>query len=436
MSLTKNLLGGLVQEEHLDQLNDSHQADWETARGRNWELLRSSAERSGLYFEPMRLDEHPEEYGVIWFPLNKSFRSPGISLKKTWKLLQVKDPWNDVRLKNWDGYRQLRSFDAGGALLPLGESGASEGYVAPLAVYSLTYSRQPLLLADFRSQLNAKWREVFQRSWDDLATGVFALSHFTNWYYFVGNGSYQFIRSRSGAANNSAQRLDSYADLRSSLALDRTLDDNFRKELEERLGDLAINPLESSPNREVSLARHQYTELLKAAGDPKLLPKLVDNDRREEIAAFGASPAANTRSALAHFLSLGIYKRRAAENPDYLAELDRQRRIASSLKFLSQVADAGPSPEVVFGEARIRESIIVMGLTTAPHTPSSIRKRASDVVARVKVNSSDEDLRSDCDRLLEAIRSGENAPVARNFGSEQKSTPEVRTVSRLAPGAQ
>ena len=189
LALAKNTLGGLVEEEHLNRLHDSHQADWEAARARNWELLRNSAERAGLYFEPMQLDGQPDQFAVVWFPLDKTFDGSGVSLKKTWKLLQVKNPWDDPRLKDWQGYRQLRSFNAEGALLPRGEAGASQGYVAPLAVYSLTYSRQPLLLADFRSHINTKWREIFQRSWEDLATGVFALSHFTNWYYFAGTAS-------------------------------------------------------------------------------------------------------------------------------------------------------------------------------------------------------------------------------------------------------
>ena len=382
LALAKNTLGGLVEEEHLNRLHDSHQADWEAARARNWELLRNSAERAGLYFEPMQLDGQPDQFAVVWFPLDKTFDGSGVSLKKTWKLLQVKNPWDDPRLKDWQGYRQLRSFNAEGALLPRGEAGASQGYVAPLAVYSLTYSRQPLLLADFRSHINTKWREIFQRSWEDLATGVFALSHFTNWYYFAGTASYQFLRSRSGSATNSAQRLDSYADLRSSLALDQTLDPQFRKELEQRLGDLSINPFESSPGREANLARLQYAELVKAANEPELLPKRVNNERREEMASFGASTGANVRYGFAHYLTLGIYKRRAPQTPEYLATLDRQRRINASLKFLSRVADAGPSPEVMFGETRIQDSIDALSMATdagtpAPYPPASDRGTGS-----------------------------------------------------------
>jgi hypothetical protein len=147
------------------------------------------------------------------------------------------------------------------------------------------------------------------------------------------------------------------------------------------------------------------------------------------------------RSAFAHYLTLGIYKRRAPETPEYLVTLDRQRRITASLKFLSRVADAGPSPEVVFGEPQIQDSVAVLSMATDAGTPVSIRRRAEAVVTRVKANSNDDVLRADCNRLIEALQSGTPQQevaqqIARSAGTHENSMPSAQLASTPDAGAQ
>src|SRR5579872_3140364 len=214
LTLTKNLLGGLVESEHLEHVEESLRLRQQSSQGRNWELLRTSAERTGLYFEPLQLANDKAEYAILWFPLHQKFESSGISLDKTWKLLQITDPWNDSDLNHWHGFTQVREFDEDGTLLPSGEPGVSQVTFIPLAVYSLDYARMPLLLVDFRNPFRPKRRELIQRTWDDVVSEVLGLSHFGNWYYYAGHAAYTFIRERRGNANDRAQRLDSYAHFR------------------------------------------------------------------------------------------------------------------------------------------------------------------------------------------------------------------------------
>jgi hypothetical protein len=86
LMLTKNLLGGFVADGRLRRVAAARDAQRAETVGRNWELLRTSAERAGLLFEPLSLTEGAEDYGVIWFPLGAKFSRPGVSLEKTWKL--------------------------------------------------------------------------------------------------------------------------------------------------------------------------------------------------------------------------------------------------------------------------------------------------------------------------------------------------------------
>src|SRR5690348_5852936 len=141
LMLTKNLLGGLVADGRLAQVAASRDAQRAETVGRNWELLRTSAERSGLLFEPLSLTEGAQDYAVIWFPLGETFSRPGVSFSTTWKLLHISNPWTDKKLQNWQGYRETRWLDANGRLLSQPAQDAKEIQVAPLAVYSLTYPR-------------------------------------------------------------------------------------------------------------------------------------------------------------------------------------------------------------------------------------------------------------------------------------------------------
>jgi hypothetical protein len=406
LRLTQNLMGGLVKDSKLKGVEESRDAERQSTIGRNWELLRTSAERTGLLFEPLRLGSSGEDYAVLWFPLNTHFAEAGVSLDSTWKLLHISDPWDDSRLKTWTGYVQSRWLDSTGKLLAPGVTGTIQISVAPLAVYSLAYPRSPLLLVDFRDRQRAQRRDVIQKATDEIVNGVLGLSHFTNWYYYAGNGLYQFVKSRRGAAVNAGARLDSYAEFRVAAALDSSMEPEFRKELQRRTDGLSANPLEVSLTQQLSAARHNYQQLLADARNPEKLPKKLDNDRRAELASYGKSNGSRIRADAFHYLTFTAYTRRAPKRDDDLARLSRDRTVQSLIQYLTQVANSGPEPEVTHDPARIRQSILKLGNLVDARSPTLIRKQAAAALERVGTASKDPDLRADCNRAVMAFNAG------------------------------
>jgi hypothetical protein len=432
LTLAKNLLGGLMSDGHLLRVARAREAQRTATIGRNWELLRTSAERAGLIFEPLHLGDGPSQYAVLWFPANGSFSAPGISLKTTWKLLHISNPWRDTRLNptsrtasapgmtiatsddgpapqvlpEWKGYRQERYLDASGRLLPRGQTGPAKVTLVPLAVYSLTYPRMPLLLVDFRSGMRTRWREIFQRTRDDAITGVLGLSHFTNWYYYAGDALYQFVRSRRGTAMDQDNRLDCYSEFRVAVALDRSLDPDFRQELQHSIQRLALNPLETSPEREVAMARANYLALENAAGNPDRLPERLGKDRREELAAFGESHQWRLAQNMLHYMTLGAFTARVPRNDENDAMLDRDRRTESLIRYLREVADSGVDPEVSFDAVQIRNSMDELASLVDNVSSKRMHNRAVAVVEKLQSEFQNEALRASCARALLAMNSG------------------------------
>lgn len=439
LTLAKNLLGGLMSADHLERVARAREAKRAATIGRNWELLRTSAERAGLIFEPLHLGEGASQYAVLWFPANGSFSAPGLSLKTTWKLLHISNPWSDKRLNpttryvgnpgvapatshdgrprilpEWKGYRQERYLDANGRLLPRGQTGPTEVTLVPLAVYSLTYPRMPLLLVDFRSSMHTKWPEILQRTRDDIITGVLSLSHFTNWYYYAGNALYQFVRSRRGTAVDEEIRLDCYSEFGVAVALDRSLDSDFRHELQRGMHGLTLNPLESSPGHEAARARANYIALEKAAANPEKLQERLEKDRRQELAAFGESIRGKLRQDTLHYMTLGGYTARAPRDEDNEARLDRDRRTESLIRYLGELSDAGVDPTVSFDTVQIRSSMDELASLVQAASSKRMRNQAVAVIEKLQSEFQDEALRADCARVLLAMSAGAAEATATN----------------------
>ncbi len=423
LELTKTMLGGFVMGNRLGKIAASEDAQRSETIGRNWELLRTSAERSGLLFEPVRLTDSSEEYAVLWFPLHRTFSAPGISQATTWKLLHIPNPWTDNRLKNWKGYKQTRWLDSNGGLLPEGETGASQVALAPLAVYSLTYPRAPLLLVDFRHGLGPKRMEIAQRGTDELVMGVLGLSHFANWYYFLGQAMYQFVKTRHGGAEDLSERLDAYSEFRVAVTLSTNLDPGFQKELQRRVKALDVNPLGSTPDREVALARHNFEALQTAAGSDGKLPARLDKDRREELAKFDEGSGGKAWSATLHYASLGFYTRRTPLYDENAEALVRDREVESLVGYLEQVRDSGPRPEVSFPSGQIQKSMSELTDLLNEGAGSRVRKRAVVVISAVQSNTKDEAILAGCSQALSAL----NMPkVPANSAASIAATPRIQ----------
>jgi hypothetical protein len=422
LTLTKNLLGGLASESQLDRVAADSGEQRAASIGRNWELLRTSAERTGLIFESMNLMSSTDEYAMLWFPKGATYSAPGISLDKTWKLLHVRNPWRDERLDSWQGYEETRYLDENGALLPEGTRSSRPVTLVPLGVYSLTYPHGPLVMVDFRDKSRPRRRELVQRALNDTATGVLALSHFANWYYFAGSALYEFVKGRRGDAVDRAERLDSYAAFRRAISLDRRLDPALRNEISSRVNKLSINPLETSPELEIETAYSNFAALEAAAADGRKLPAKLEKDRREELAGFGASHGTQLFTKVLHYGSLGLYTKRAPQGADNLAALDRNRRIDGLMKYLDNIAASDSGVEMRFDTDRIKQSLAELpGLvqqTSSPH----LHRHAGETISRIQEQTTDVMIAEDCRRALASL----NAP-------SQSLQLETTAIPKLAP---
>jgi hypothetical protein len=427
LELRKRLLGGLATEARAERFGTEAGFEQERIRSRNWELLRQCAEKTGLLFEPISLASASDQYVMLWFPLKGSFAQGGTSLRPIWKLLNIRNPWSDERLKAWKGSVYTRAVDENGSLVAADAPGAREVDLIPLGFYSLTYPKVPLLLLDFRDKLHVRRHEMTQRSINEIAAGIIGLSHFTNWYYYVGLDLYQFVAGRRGGAVDQAERLDSYSQLRSVLALDRQLDAELRREMQRRLDSLAVNPMEATPSSELQSAEARYTHLAAEAADGRLIAR-IEKQRRSELAYFSDTRKTRLAQGFLHEASLGLYTRRAKENSANLSTLDRNRRINYHLRFLDSLAAANTQPEVAYDSSRIQSSVAELSALMPTVSASQVRVHAATTLDRLKTLSQDQILRMEFSTALVSLKI--------NAGSVRTAAPGIisspRTIS-VAP---
>lgn len=402
LELRKRLLGGLVAQTRTARIGEESGFEQERIRNRNWELLRQCAERTGLFFEPLDLTGTADDYALIWFPLHQSAPPAGTSLAPVWKLLHIRNPWSDARLSNWKGPVYTRALDENGALLAAGQIGARQIELVPLAAYSLSYPKLPLLLVDFRDKLHLRWHEMTQRSINEITAGVIGISHFTNWYYYVAADLYDFVVERHGAAMNEAARLDCYSRFRIALALDFRTDPRLRSEMQRRVDSLALNPLEATPARELEAAKERYLRLAAEADDGKLITRL-ENERRAELAYFEESPKARILRDLMHNATLGLYTHRAKQDPQNFPTLDAYRRIEYNLQLLDSLLAAGTQPEVAYDRSRLQASVDEVSGLLPEITSADTRAHAAATLRHLRSLSRDENLQADCSRVLLAL---------------------------------
>lgn len=403
LELRKRLMGGLVDTRHARRFGSEEGYEEERVRSRNWELLRQCAEKTGLYFEPVDLGGATGQYGVLWFPEGKKQPVSGTDIKPIWKLLNIRDPWGDPRLQNWDGLSFERSLDDTGRLMAAGDDGPSKVRLVPLAFYSLAYPKIPLLLADFRDKLHIRRREMTQRSINQVTSGVIGVSRLANWYYFAGAMAYNFVAGRRGAAVSQAQRLDCYAQFRVHLAGDTTLDRKLYAALDARAKSLTVSPLDNTGDHAAHLARLRYDMLMaQTDGDTALTARLA-RDRRAELAAFGETNRAQISHAVLHFLTVGLYTNRVPAERLSLTELDRQRRFTHAVDYLGNAVKNGTQPEVAFSASEIAASVTTLQQLAGEIFSSQLRQRAITVLQRVSGLSKDAVIVADCKQAMAAI---------------------------------
>jgi hypothetical protein len=381
LELRKKLLGGLVSERRATKFGEAAGFEQERNRSRNWELLRNSAERTGLSFEPVALGGTTDEYAVLWLPPSPDHeegKRSSTDLSSTWKLLGIKNPWQEPS-----------------------RTGSSR---TPLAFYSLNYPNQPLLLVDFRNKSRTRRNEMTQRTINEVTSGVIGISHFANWYYYVAADLYDFVASRHGRAMNQAERLDCYSQFRVSLALDRELDPQLRKELQQRVNSLSLNPLEAATARELDSSRQRYSLLKAEAQRPDgWLAKRLDNERRAELASIGRTGKSKFFAGTLHAASLGLYTQRAPRAEENLAKLDSYRRVEHDLNFLEGLVNAGTPPEIVYQPARIQAAVTELTSLLPQISSAAARARAQHTLSSLRNLSQDATLQAGCSLAIQSI---------------------------------
>jgi hypothetical protein len=395
--LSTTMTGGLAAEAEIPSIKQSKEARRETARLRNLELLRLSAERVGLYFEPLALGEQTSvlqriRYGLLWSPVGGPIGIPGTSLAKTWQILQISNPAKHASLSASAAYRQTFSVDRNGAVLPDGEKGESTKELVPVALYSLTYPRMPLLLIDFLHPTRPRDREMNQRFFREIIKIGSYFSPVPIWTLSGALGAYDFLKSHQGSATDETARLDCYAEAQMDLALDHSLDAEFRSDMQRGLEKININPLDSSIDKDLASANGSYTLLLETLARSG---GQLDNDRRRELAAFGASHTRLFTDALAHYLTFGQYTRRAPAVGDTIESTKQIRRVQDLMGFLRVVTREPTRPEVSFNGSRIEDAVQELSILTQT-SPPTIRQTFMRLTRDLAEISRDAGIRSQC----------------------------------------
>lgn len=365
--LGRRMLGGFVSTERAARSAvEEHTAAMED-RAANWDLLRQSAEKNGLYLSTVMGDgviadgQGPRE-AMLWFAKPVLGENATGSFQSGF--LRISDPWQDARLKKWAGYTQQWSPD---------ESGAAGREMIPLALYALDYPRVPLLLIDFRSD-RAKLAEITRRAADQVATGVFGLTPYGNLSWFAARTSYLWMRDRHGAALNRGNREAAYARLRQDLldssvagkAAERAvIDRDLHEVIERRLDALALNPFEQDAEGERKAAVRQYAALLRWSADPKGLGLTLERARTREYYAATHTPMQRFWKGTFEVATFGVFPPSATTTPEQLAVLDSRRRLDAAMRVLRD-AEALPDPTVMAEADILREQANEANILAGP----------------------------------------------------------------------
>ena len=400
LELRKHLLGGLVGNRWAAEIGEDANLEQERVRARNWELLRQCADKTGLVFEPIDLAGTRNQYAVLWFPIDRTTPPEGIALGPVWKLLNLNDPYGQ-RGKLPSSAKYERMIDG------------HPPHLIPLAVYSLTYPKMPLLMIDFRDTTHLRRHELTQRAINEVTSGVIGLSRLTNWYYFVGADLYHFCASRRGTAMNRAERLDCYSKFRVALALDKNLDAGLRATMQRRVDSLAVNPLETSPQGEMTAALQRY-DLLQAAAasEESRMSRRLEKERRGELARFDSGKTRQIRDGVFHFATLGIYTRRAKDSRDLLARLDQYRRADYYLTFLDTISAASTQSEVAYDSSRIKTAVTQLNSLLPEINARGMREHAERTIEKLRGLSQDLEVKAECRAALDSMKQTGHAITA------------------------
>jgi hypothetical protein len=353
--LSGKTFGGLFGPERFSETVEKRSMGAIDTIGHNWEMLRQRADAEGLYFQPLNMPDGRATHGLLWISKSDLTTQAGRAFSK--RFLNIADPWNDARLRNWNGYTQTRYFDSENRAANADSPGAQAREMIPLALYGLDHPMIPALLVDFRDGFNPKGREMSQRLFTDLTRNIFSLSGFGNLPYFLGRTTYNFVTGRRGMDLNQPTRLNSYTELKLLLSLNGSLDPRLEREIERRVELVSLNPLGNDSQSEIQLARQQYDALVDYARRPDGLPAKIERDRREEMVPLQHGSVGRFFINLSNVLSFGRYVHREKLTPELSERMEMARRVERHTVFLSEVAKSSPQTEVAWDMSLVKRSL-------------------------------------------------------------------------------
>lgn len=267
LALAASLMGHVIKRDSYSQIASKQRSQWEQTRGHNWEMLRQRAEAEGLYFEPLTLPDGTATHAMLWISRQDLQRSSHKDFNK--RFLNISNPYSDARLHNWKGYTETSWLDSNNRRLARQTEGAQKIELIPLAVYGLNHPRVPILLVDFRNELNPKGRELSRRLLYDITRNALRISPFRTMYWWTARKAFDVVMRRHGADITQPSRLRASAELNLLLMLSDSINPQLRSEITRHVLTLGANPMENSLKADIALARANYEALLKGLREQK-----------------------------------------------------------------------------------------------------------------------------------------------------------------------
>lgn len=396
--LSDKTFGGLYGSDKFHDAVEKRSMKSIDIMGHNWELLRQRAESEGLYFEPLTMPNGTATHALLW--ISKEEMKTRAARDFDRRFLNIANPWNDARLRNWSGYSQIRYFDRDSRPANPADPEVRSVEMIPLALYGLDHPKIPALLVDFRDSLNPKRRELSRRALHDVTKNIFSLSSFGNIPYFLGHRAYEWMTGRRGMDLNQPTRLTSYSELKLLLSFNASLEPKLRNEIERRLDNVSVNPLNNDSESEVALARQQYDSLLEFARRPDGLSAKIERDRRAEMVPLEHGRTARFFYNLGNVLTFGRYLHREKATPELTARMELARRLEGHTQFLRAVAKSSPQTEVVWDLEPVKTSLQFLAERGAGANGSAARAAAA-----IFQRTSDAEVRRLCLDALSKINS-------------------------------
>jgi hypothetical protein len=374
--LSGKIFGGLASPESFASTVTDRIAATLDNSGHNWELLRQRAEAEGLYFEPLAMPDGQPTHALLWVAKSDLSAQPTRDFNK--RFLNIANPWNDQRLQNWNGYSRVVYLDSENRPTSADQPGARKVEMIPLAIYGLDHPKIPALLVDFRHSLNPKKREMSRRALNDVAKDILSVSNFGNLPYFLGRKVYDFVTGRRGMDINQPTRLQSYSELKLLLSFNSNIDPKLRDEIERRIQNVSLNPLNNDDETEVQLAQQQYDSLMDYALRPDGLAAKIESDRRAEMVPLEHGRSARIFFGVANVLTFGRYVHRETATPELEQRLEKARRLAYHTQFLNDVAKSSATTDVAWDMAKVTRSLLFLA-NEGNEAPTSVARAAATI---------------------------------------------------------